>query len=113
MKKILIIKHGSLGDIIFSLQSMFSVKNKYIDSSIDILTEKKYVNFFLKSKIFDNIIIDDRKNFIFQTIILLFSLSKNKYELIIDLQNSQRTSFYNLFFRIFSRSKISSSRNFT
>jgi len=113
MKKILIIKHGSLGDIIFSLQSMFSVKNKYIDSSIDILTEKKYVNFFLKSKIFDNIIIDDRKNFIFQTIILLFSLSKNKYELIIDLQNSQRTSFYNLFFRIFSRSKISSSRNFS
>ena len=44
MKKILLIKHGALGDIVFSLPVMHTIKKFYFNSSIDLLTEKKYIN---------------------------------------------------------------------
>ena len=61
MKKILVIKHGSLGDIIFALPAMFSIRNKNPEALIHLLTEKKYIFFLSKSKIFDNIFVDNRK----------------------------------------------------
>jgi ADP-heptose:LPS heptosyltransferase len=39
-------------------------------------------------------------------------LLKIEYDTVIDLQNSKRTSIYNLFFRLFSKSLICSSRPF-
>lgn len=113
MNKILIIKHGALGDIAFSLPVIYSIIKNYPGASIDLLTEKKYYTFLNKSKYFHNIIIDNRVSNIFKIILLLSGLIKNKYELIIDLQNSNRTSYYHLFFRIFSNSKICSSRIFS
>ena len=44
MKKILVIKHGSLGDIIFALPSMISIRKKYPEALIYLLTEEKYVS---------------------------------------------------------------------
>ncbi|MDC0195055.1 glycosyltransferase family 9 protein [Alphaproteobacteria bacterium] len=113
MNRILIIKHGSLGDIIFALPVMYSIHMHYKDCTIDILTEKKYFNFLKKSNYFTNYIADDRSNKFNITIKNLYKLSFNKYDLIIDLQNSSRTSAYNFFFKIFSKAKISSSRKFS
>jgi len=113
LSRILIIKHGSLGDIIFALPVMFSIHTYYKGHTIDILTEKKYFNFFKKSNYFANYIADDRSNKFYITIKNLYKLSLNKYDLIIDLQNSSRTSAYHLFFKIFSKAKISSSRKFS
>ena len=112
MKKILIIKHGSLGDIVFALAPITAIKEKFTDSSIHILTEEKYVSIFKISKFFDRIIIDNRKNFI-SSVIKISTLLNVKYDLIIDLQNSTRTSFYNFFFRLFGSSLICSSRKFS
>jgi len=112
VKKILIIKHGSLGDIIFALEAMFAVRRKYPDSIIHLLTEKKYIAFFSKTKFFDKIIVEDRKNFLLISFLNLFQLLKENFDLIIDLQNSQRTSIYNLFFRLFNKGLICSSRPF-
>ena len=85
MKKILVIKHGSLGDIVFSLPSMMSIREKYPNSIIDLLTENFFCSFLSKSNIFDKILIDNRKNSYFKTLMILFNLIKNKYDLIIDL----------------------------
>ena len=41
MNKILIIKHGSLGDIIFALPALASIREEYGDAQIYILTENK------------------------------------------------------------------------
>jgi len=112
LNRILIIKHGSLGDIVFSLPAMYSVYTFYKGVSIDILTEKKYFNFLNKTNYFNNFLQDNRSSNIFYSFSLLINLLKNKYDLIIDLQNSKRTSYYHLFFRIFSNTKISSSRRF-
>ena len=112
MKKILVIKHGSLGDIIFAIPAMFSIRKKYPSATIHLLTEKKYTLWLIKSKIFDKIIIDNRRDIIFKSIVNLTKLLSMKYSLVIDLQNSQRTSIYNLFFRLFDNSLICSSRPF-
>ena len=57
MKKILVIKHGSLGDLTFALEAMFAIRKKYPNSLIYLLTEKRYISFLTKTKIFDNSLI--------------------------------------------------------
>ncbi|PPR47588.1 MAG: hypothetical protein CFH19_00431 [Alphaproteobacteria bacterium MarineAlpha5_Bin9] len=111
IKKILIIKHGSLGDICLSFEAFASVRKFYKKAKISILTEEKYFKLFLKSKYTNYLIIDNRSN-IFESFSLLLKISKEKFDLIIDFQNSNRTSIYNLFFRFFSNAKICSSRPF-
>ena len=61
MKKILLIKHGSLGDIITSTSVINDIKKHYIGDKIYILTSNKFKDFFNESKFFDKIIIDNRK----------------------------------------------------
>ena len=50
MKKILIIKHGSLGDITFAIPSMISIRKKYPNALIHLLTEKNMFRFYLNLK---------------------------------------------------------------
>ena len=40
--KILVVKHGSLGDIAFSIHAMGSIKQFFNNATIDLLTEEKY-----------------------------------------------------------------------
>ena len=112
MKKILIIKHGSLGDIIFALPVIQSILIKYSDCEIDILTEKKYFNLLNKTKYFDCLIEDNRSKNLFSIARLFKKLLNKKYDLVVDLQNSTRTSYYHLIFRLLDKCLISSSRRF-
>jgi len=110
-KKILIIKHGSLGDIVFALEPILAIQNKFDDSVIDLVTEEKFISFFKKIKIFDQFIIDNRAG-LFSTLSIITKIISGKYDLIIDLQNSNRTNLYHFFIKIFSRSRINGSRSF-
>jgi len=112
VKKILIIKHGSLGDIILALSAFASIRNYYKDAKITLLTEKKYFNFFKISSYINDFIEDDRKQGFIMSIVDKIKLFNNKFDLIIDLQNSKRTSIYNIFFRFFQKTVICSSRSF-
>lgn len=105
MKKILLIKHGSLGDIISSTSAIYDIRNHYRKDKLIILTMQKYKFFFEESCFFDEILIDNRKNFIL-TILIFKKILQLKFDLIIDLQNSKRTSTYALFLRLFSKVKI-------
>ena len=82
MKNILIIKHGSLGDIAFSLPAIISIRRKYINSSITLLTESKYVDFFNRSKLFDKIIEDNRTHSYFVTLKKLLFLIKFDFDIL-------------------------------
>ncbi len=104
-KNILIIKHGSLGDIISSTSVMKSIKDNYNNSNIVLLTSTKYREFMRKSNLVNEILIDDRRG-VFSSLNILFSIINAKFDLIVDLQNSTRTLCYGLFFRFFSSSKI-------
>ena len=71
MNRILVIKHGSLGDIVFSLPIMHSICVHYPNVSIDLLIEKKYFNFLSKANYFDN--------FLELHIFTLLNIRKNKW----------------------------------
>ena len=105
MKKILLIKHGSLGDIISSTSAIYDIRNHYRKDKLIILTMQKYKSFFEESCFFDDILIDNRKNFIL-TILIFKKILQLKFDLIIDLQNSKRTSTYAFLLRLFSKVKI-------
>ena len=112
MKKILIIKHGSLGDIVLALPAFASIRVHYSKSKIFLLTEKKFFNFFKKCPYVDTCIEDNRDVNFLTTLNQMIKLFCEKFDFIIDLQNSKRTSFYNILFRIFQSTKICSSRPF-
>ena len=107
---ILVVKHGSLGDIAFSLLAMATIRRFFNNSNIDLLTESKYANFLKKSGNFNSIIEDSRKG-ILNTLRVMLKIYNEQYDLIIDLQNSNRTNYYWLLLKFFSKSKINGSRS--
>ena len=109
-KKILVVKHGSLGDISFSIFAIASIKKFFCNSTIDLLTEEKYINFLRNSNYFCSIFKDNRKGII-NSLKVILKINKNKYDLIIDLQNSKRTNNYWFFLKFISKVKINGSRS--
>ena len=109
-KKILLIKHGSLGDIVFALEPILSIQKKFNNSVIDLVTEEKFIPFFKKMNIFNQFLIDNRRGFA-STFTLINKIISGKYDLIIDLQNSKRTNLYHFFINTFSKAKINGSRS--
>ena len=106
MKNILLIKHGSLGDIISSTSVINDIRKHYKEDKLIILTMQKYKSFFEESCFFDEILIDNRKSF-FSFISIFKRILQLNFDLVIDLQNSQRTNIYALLLRLFSKVEIS------
>ncbi len=96
MSNILIIKHGSLGDIAQACGAIQDISEYHKEDEIHLLTTKPYLNLFKKNPYISNIIIDKRLSRL--NLIYLYSLMKNikKYSFskVYDLQNSSRTAFY-------------------
>jgi ADP-heptose:LPS heptosyltransferase len=102
MSNILIIKHGSLGDIVQISGALQDIRNQFKDSKIFILTTFKFKNLFERCPFIDEVIVDKRLprwNFFY-----LLKLTKNirsfNFEICFDLQNSSRTNFYRKNFKI-------------
>jgi len=110
INKILVIKHGSLGDIVFALEAMFAIRNHFKKSRISLLTENKFQKFFENSNYFDEIILDNRSGLL-KSLKVLNILIKKKFNLVIDLQNSKRSNSYNFFLKYLSKSLISGNRS--
>jgi ADP-heptose:LPS heptosyltransferase len=96
---ILIIKHGSLGDIIRCDGIIRSIKKFHTNSRIILMTSNRFVSLMSKNPLIDNIIVDDRVSLfnIKYFINLKRKLIKYSPILIYDLQNSQRTLLYKKF----------------
>ena len=110
---ILIIKHGSLGDIFLSVGAIQSIKQYYPEAKLFLLTQSNYKNILSKFPEVD-MILEDNRGFIIQSISkILGFIYEHQINLIIDLQNSSRTQFYNFFFKYFTKAKILSARKFS
>ena len=96
MSNILIIKHGSLGDIAQACGAIQDISENYPNDQIHLLTTKPYYDLFKKNPNISNVILDKRLSKL--NLIYLYSLMKEikKYSFskVFDLQNSSRTSFY-------------------
>ena len=63
MKKILIIKHGALGDVILSMHPVFAIWKHFKGYEISVLTESKYKELFQCLPFIKNIKIDNIPKF--------------------------------------------------
>ena len=96
MSNILIIKHGSLGDIVQISGVLRDIRETHSDKKIFILTTLPYLELLSKCPYLDGVLIDKRlpRWNIFYLIKLKKLLSRFNFSHVYDLQNSSRTSFY-------------------
>tara|TARA_Y100000590_G_scaffold462214_1_gene625768 strand:- start:2328 stop:3257 length:930 start_codon:yes stop_codon:yes gene_type:complete len=96
MSNILIIKHGSLGDIVQISGVLRDIRDNHQDKKIFILTTTPYVELLSTCPYIDGVLMDKRLPR--WNLIYLFKLKnmlkKFNFSHIYDLQNSSRTSFY-------------------
>ena len=96
MSNILIIKHGSLGDIAQACGAIQDISENHPEDQINILTTKPYFELFKKNPLVHNVILDRRLSRfnLFYLYFLMRTLKKLNIKKIYDLQNSSRTKFY-------------------
>ena len=96
MSNILIIKHGSLGDIAQASGAIQDISENHKNDQIYLLTTKPYFDLFKKSPFIHKVILDKRLpryNFIY-LYFLMREIKKYNFVKVFDLQNSSRTNFY-------------------
>ena len=96
MSNILIIKHGSLGDIAQASGAIQDISENHKDDQIYLLTTIHYFDLFKKNPNLTDVILDkklSRFNLIY-LYLLMRKIKKLNIIKVYDLQNSSRTSFY-------------------
>ena len=96
MSNILIIKHGSLGDIAQASGAIQDISENHKNDHIFLLTTKPYFDLFKKNPFVHEVILDKRLpryNLIY-LYFLMRELKKHNFSKVFDLQNSSRTNFY-------------------
>ena len=96
MSNILIIKHGSLGDIAQACGAIQDISENHKEDQIHLLTTKPYFELFKKNPHISNVILDKRlsKINLIYLYLLMREIKKYNFIKVYDLQNSSRTSFY-------------------
>ena len=99
MSNILIIKHGSLGDLIQANGAIKDIKKFYQNRKVFLLTAQPYAIFMSECPYIDGVIIDKRlpRWNLFYLNKLKKILAKYDFTRVFDLQNSNRTKFYRRF----------------
>ena len=96
MSNILIIKHGSLGDIAQASGAIQDISENHKEDQIYLLTTKPYFDLFKKNPFIHEVILDKRLpryNLIY-LYFLMRELKKHNFSKVFDLQNSSRTNFF-------------------
>jgi ADP-heptose:LPS heptosyltransferase len=92
--KILIIKHGALGDIILSLPAFAAIRASHADANITLMTTAPFTNFLAASPWFNEIICDSRPEFWNLPGMMKLKRQLSGFDLVYDLQTSSRSSRY-------------------
>tara|TARA_B100000945_G_scaffold317816_1_gene321384 strand:+ start:724 stop:1659 length:936 start_codon:yes stop_codon:yes gene_type:complete len=99
MSNILIIKHGSLGDIIQANGAIKAIKKNFPDHKVLLLTTRPYADFMSSCPYIDGVLIDKRlpRWNLFYLNNLKKMFKRFSFVKVFDLQNSSRTRFYKKF----------------
>jgi len=111
MSNILIIKLGSLGDVVQISGALKDIREHHKNEKITILTTSKYLNLFKNCPYVDSCLKDERlpRYNIFYLLKLRKLINSLNFTKVYDLQNSNRTNFYRKF--IFNIGDWSSSKD--
>ena len=100
-KKILIIKFGGLGDVILSLNAIYSIFNHHNKCKMFLLTEEPYDKLLSNSNLFKKIFTIRRSFFYFLDLLKIKNkIDPSEFDFVYDLQTSKRSSSY---LKIFSK----------
>jgi ADP-heptose:LPS heptosyltransferase len=99
MSNILIIKLGSLGDVVQISGALRDIREYHKNEKITILTASKYLNLFKNCPYVDDCLEDERlpRYNIFYLLRLKKIINSLNFTKVYDLQNSNRTNFYKKF----------------
>lgn len=94
-EKILIIKHGALGDFVLSVGTMCHIREMHPEASLSLMTMSPFVAMARQMNMFDEYIIDNRPSawnlpYMFK---VLAKIARGKFSHIYDLQASSRTRY--------------------
>lgn len=96
MNRILVIKHGALGDVVLATGPFAAIRRQHADAHITLLTTAPYAKLLATSPYFDEMWVDSRpKIYHFGAFFGLMKRIRNGgFSRIYDLQTSERTSWY-------------------
>lgn len=100
-QEILVIKLGALGDFIQALGPMPDIRRHHAEDRITLLTTPRYAELAAHTDLFDDILIDRRPKALDLGgwLALRRMLRRGKFDLVYDLQTSDRTGIYARLFR--------------
>jgi heptosyltransferase-2 len=87
IRKILVIRFSSLGDVLLTTPVVRALKEKYPDAGLHFLVKKEFSDVFTHNPSISRIIVFDKTN----EAKLKSVIAEEKYDLIIDLQNNWRS----------------------
>ncbi|HOG23255.1 MAG TPA: lipopolysaccharide heptosyltransferase II [Candidatus Omnitrophota bacterium] len=92
-KKILVIKLGAMGDLVLVVPSLRMLKNRYPDSSISILVDKKLAPIISNCPYLDDLILVDRKKLGNPLYLLKTArrIRQENFDMSVDLHNNKYT----------------------
>lgn len=99
MKKILIIRMSSIGDIVLATSFLKSVKHRYPDGEIHFLIKKEFSELVKNHPSIDKLISFDKKLGLKELFRMGKFLRNNNYDIIFDIHSVFRTKILSLFLR--------------
>lgn len=102
--RVLVIKHGALGDFVQALGPFQAIRAHHLDAHITLLTTQPFADFARASGYFDEVWVDDRPGLfeLGKLLELRQRLNDAGFTRVYDLQTSDRSSFY---FHLLSRDR--------
>lgn len=96
MSRILIIKHGALGDVVLATGPFAAIRKHHHADHITLLTTAPFEGLLEQSSYFDDIWIDTRPKLysLFSFMGLITRIKRGRFTRIYDLQTSERTTWY-------------------
>lgn len=94
--RILVIKHGALGDIVLAMGPFAAIRNAHRDAHITLMTTGPYEEFARTSGYFDSILVDPRPGPLqpWGWLNIRRQLRAGRFDRVYDLQTSDRTAWY-------------------
>ena len=109
---ILVIKHGSLGDLVLSFGAIKTLRENYPNSNIYLLTQSNYKQIFKNLPYVNEILVDNRISIFPSVKNILKKVKEKKIDLLIDLQTQQEQKFIICLLRLLLNVKSYLQENF-
>jgi ADP-heptose:LPS heptosyltransferase len=94
MRRILVIKHGALGDFVQCFAAFSAIRAHHADAETSLLTTAPYVDLARASPWFDRIVVDARPRFWNLPALRALRRRLTGFDMVYDLQTSQRSTRY-------------------